>query len=367
MLTDRAVGGAVDGAEAIDGWALEGESGSLPDVADIKLERSEWLYLRPTKAIGGRSPRRLTRLSGMVCAMAGIALGVVTFSTGGTDPSYDLSAEIGSANVEDSTTDTSNAESAEEPSPVQTPTDPLLLALAQSLADDGELVSFNASPSDGTVSVDSGSATTTSGPGTTSSTTGLVEPEIEPESQWVDAGNGVTLPDVLLRIRFCESTNDYQAAHTVSSARGAYQFLTGSWGWYGHAQRYGVASADLATPAQQDDAALRTLQQDGTRPWLASRSCWASPGINPNYATTKPRGSTTTTVATTTTTASTGSSTSQPQATTTTTASTSTSSTASPTTTSSTTSTTSTTMPSSTSSTSTSTSTTSSTSTTING
>jgi hypothetical protein len=91
---------------------------------------------------------------------------------------------------------------------------------------------------------------------------------------WVNAGHGVFVPPVLLDIRFCESRGDYTAANPRSSARGAYQFLRGSWAAYGHAARYGVATADRATPAQQDQAALITWQADGTRPWNASRHCW---------------------------------------------------------------------------------------------
>jgi hypothetical protein len=132
-------------------------------------------------------------------------------------------------------------------------------------------------------------------PGPTTSTTVWVEPTLPPESEWVDAGNGVLVPDLLLRIRFCESTNNYLVANSYSTARGAYQFLTGSWEWYGHAERYGVAQAHLATPAEQDEAALRTLQQDGTRPWAASRACWSSPDIDPRYAYAKPAATTTTT------------------------------------------------------------------------
>lgn len=92
---------------------------------------------------------------------------------------------------------------------------------------------------------------------------------------WVDAGNGVYVPQILLSIRFCESRDSYVAANSRSSARGAYQFLTGSWAAYGHAERYGVRSADLATPEQQDEAALITWERDGTRPWAASRHCWS--------------------------------------------------------------------------------------------
>lgn len=101
----------------------------------------------------------------------------------------------------------------------------------------------------------------------------LPEASTIPEG-WVDAGHGVFVPPVLLAIRRCESTDNYTAANTRSSARGAYQFLQSSWIAYGHADRYGVPEAHLATPAQQDEAALLTWDRDGTRPWLASRHCW---------------------------------------------------------------------------------------------
>ena len=115
-----------------------------------------------------------------------------------------------------------------------------------------------------------------------------VEPDLGPESAWVDSGNGVLVPDLQLRIRFCESTNNYEAANRSSSARGAYQFLVKSWDWYGHAAVTGVTEAHLATPAQQDEAALRTLREHGARPWAESRPCWDNPDIDPRYATAKP-------------------------------------------------------------------------------
>jgi hypothetical protein len=156
-----------------------------------------------------------------------------------------------------------------------------------------------------------------------------IEPKLEPESEWVDGGNGVALPDILLRIRFCESTNNYAAAHTNSSARGAYQFLTMSWEYYGHAERYGVPAANLATPAQQDEAALITLEAQGARPWAESRACWDDPDIDPRYrtagpppapvtTTTRPPSSTTTSPPSTTTTAPSSTTTTAPSTTTTT-------------------------------------------------
>lgn len=109
--------------------------------------------------------------------------------------------------------------------------------------------------------------TTTAAPTTAAPTTAA-------NDGWVDTGNGVSVPAILLKIRFCESRDDYQAANRHSSARGAYQFLTGSWSAYGHAKRYGVNQAHLASPIQQDEAALITWRADGTRPWNASKHCW---------------------------------------------------------------------------------------------
>lgn len=106
---------------------------------------------------------------------------------------------------------------------------------------------------------------------------GPLPPSVSPSAPtgWVDAGNGVFVPPILLRIRSCESNDNYVAANPRSSARGGYQFLTSSWAAYGHAQRYGVFQAHQATPAQQDEAAVITWQRDGTRPWYPSRYCWS--------------------------------------------------------------------------------------------
>jgi len=115
--------------------------------------------------------------------------------------------------------------------------------------------------------------TTTTAPPTTAAPT-TAAPTTAANNGYVNAGHGVYVPPILLEIRRCESGGNYNAANPYSSARGAYQFLTGSWAAYGHAARYGVSQAHLATNAQQDEAALITWQRDGTRPWAASRNCW---------------------------------------------------------------------------------------------
>jgi len=128
-------------------------------------------------------------------------------------------------------------------------------------------------PADGDTTDQNETTETTEAPTTTAAPT-TAPPTTAAGNGYVDAGHGVFVPPILLQIRWCESTDNYTAANPYSSARGAYQFLTGSWAGYGHAARYGVSQAHLATPAQQDEAALLTWQRDGTRPWLASKHCW---------------------------------------------------------------------------------------------
>ncbi|MEL7155091.1 MAG: transglycosylase family protein [Actinomycetota bacterium] len=161
---------------------------------------------------------------------------------------------------------------APEPPPTTAPPAPT------TTAPPAETTTTTADPDASTSSTDTTAAdgeTTTTAPGetTTPEETTTTTASANPDG-YVDAGHGVFVPEVLLRIRFCESTDNYQAANPSSSARGAYQFLTGSWAGYGHADRYGVSQAHLATNAQQDEAALITWQRDGTRPWNASKSCW---------------------------------------------------------------------------------------------
>lgn len=250
---------------------------------DVAFTTDDWLGL--LKPMGDspsvRSARTWKRISGMVAVISGIALVVVTFSSGGpiADERVNLETSAGS----DSASDRAGGDPDDSGSML-----PLRLGDGVDVelpsSPEAAFLGLVATPSSVVGSEDSTTTTTVQ----TTTTAGWSEPVIPPESDWVDAGNGVVVPDVLLRIRYCESTNNYKAAHTVSSARGAYQFLTKSWGWYGHAARYGVASADQAAPAQQDEAAVLTLRRDGTRPWLASWSCWGSGDLPANYATAGP-------------------------------------------------------------------------------
>lgn len=79
----------------------------------------------------------------------------------------------------------------------------------------------------------------------------------------VDWGN------VKEHIGFCESKGNYSARNRRSTASGKYQFLNSTW-----AGRYGVKSAYLATPDQQEQAAFELQEARGLQPWTASRHCW---------------------------------------------------------------------------------------------
>lgn len=79
-----------------------------------------------------------------------------------------------------------------------------------------------------------------------------------------------TLPAVLLRIRWCESRNDYKAEEPRSTASGAWQILDGTWNGY-----RGYHHASAAPRHIQDAKALALYRDRGTKPWKASRRCWS--------------------------------------------------------------------------------------------
>lgn len=85
----------------------------------------------------------------------------------------------------------------------------------------------------------------------------------------------IVLPDILLKIRYCESKDDYTAQNSRSTASGAFQFIDGTWNNY-----KGYAKAKLAPAYVQDEYALLTYQKSGTRPWNASSYCWNPKRLN---------------------------------------------------------------------------------------
>lgn len=74
-------------------------------------------------------------------------------------------------------------------------------------------------------------------------------------------------------IKFCESSNNYQAQNPTSTASGAYQFLDTT--WQSLDASAGYSRAKFAPASVQDAAALELYNEMGTSPWAASSSCWA--------------------------------------------------------------------------------------------
>lgn len=90
---------------------------------------------------------------------------------------------------------------------------------------------------------------------------------------------GVAVPPLLTRIRWCESRNNYRAQNRRSTASGAYQMLRGTWRSWSRAYGADVGAgryraAKDAPPHVQDVVAVRAFRAQGTRPWNASKRCW---------------------------------------------------------------------------------------------
>lgn len=88
------------------------------------------------------------------------------------------------------------------------------------------------------------------------------------------AATGSGAQSTLAAIKFCESSNNYQAQNPSSTASDAYQFLDTT--WQGLSAAKGYSKAKYAPASVQDAAALELYNQAGTSPWAASSSCWAT-------------------------------------------------------------------------------------------
>ncbi len=85
----------------------------------------------------------------------------------------------------------------------------------------------------------------------------------------------IVLPPVMARIALCESGDRADARNPHSSAKGRFQFLDGTWNYYGK-QLWGDELKDK-DPLNWDDStelAAYVYKINGTRDWLASYNCW---------------------------------------------------------------------------------------------
>lgn len=64
-----------------------------------------------------------------------------------------------------------------------------------------------------------------------------------------------------------ESKGNPSVVNPSSGAGGLFQFMRSTWAAMGFTRRYGVAGAEMASAAQQWEAARITLAQVGRSPW----------------------------------------------------------------------------------------------------
>ncbi len=83
------------------------------------------------------------------------------------------------------------------------------------------------------------------------------------------------LDPVLERIALCESGNDPLAKNPDSTASGHFQFIRGSWEWYGRQAWGSLEGRDMFDWHDNTELAYWVAQRYGYAPSGASRTCWA--------------------------------------------------------------------------------------------
>lgn len=78
----------------------------------------------------------------------------------------------------------------------------------------------------------------------------------------------------LRRIAWCESRGDLFARNPTSTAKGKYQFLDGSWKYYGERLWGSIEGKDVFSEGDQDQLARYVVSIRGYTDWEASRHCW---------------------------------------------------------------------------------------------
>ena len=78
-------------------------------------------------------------------------------------------------------------------------------------------------------------------------------------------------PQLPLAIAACESGFRWNAANGRSSARGVFQYLSGTW----RSTEDGRNGASVLDAEANVRMAVSTIARSGTAPWAASRRCWA--------------------------------------------------------------------------------------------
>lgn len=90
---------------------------------------------------------------------------------------------------------------------------------------------------------------------------------------------GINQVNEINRIAYCESKNDPLASNPNSSAKGRFQFLKGTWDYYG-TELWGkeILSKNVLDYNDSTELAFYVFQKYGNKSWSASSYCWNSYG-----------------------------------------------------------------------------------------
>lgn len=95
---------------------------------------------------------------------------------------------------------------------------------------------------------------------------------------WGAVSPEVQRNNLFTRIALCESQYNPLAKNPTSNASGLFQFLKGSWNYYGK-QLWGddFYTKNIFDMNDNTELAWYVFEKNGTADWESSRACWSSP------------------------------------------------------------------------------------------
>lgn len=83
------------------------------------------------------------------------------------------------------------------------------------------------------------------------------------------------------KIAICESNDGKNNRNSTSTAAGRFQFLSGTWKWYGK-ELWGddIENKDVMDYNDNTELAWYVFSTYGTKDWNASKGCWSSASVS---------------------------------------------------------------------------------------
>lgn len=81
-------------------------------------------------------------------------------------------------------------------------------------------------------------------------------------------------PTLAIKVASCESRLNPRAKNASSTAKGLFQFLDGTWKYYGLKKWGTLEGKDVLNYEDNAELATWVMSKRGLRDWLASKHCW---------------------------------------------------------------------------------------------